>query len=247
MQDPMQQFEPMPPRVLPPLGCAAIALSLFLICLMPIFLVEVMTRALARLHLSPAGATLCVVGIFVGSLINIPVHRFTREEEQPEIVMGPFGLGMMRPRYQRLRRETIIAINVGGCVIPTLLVFWQLGYLMREGAPEVLTLLGVCLVNIGVCYRVARPVPGIGIMMPAFISPLVAVSVTWLACGFVPAVNPEDMAPIAFSAGVAGPLIGADLLHLRDLLRTPAAVMSIGGAGTFDGIVLSGVLAALFA
>ena len=51
----------------------------------------------------------------------------------------------------------------------------------------------------------------------------------------------------AFTAGVAGPLVGADLLHLRDLARTPVGIMSIGGAGTFDGIILSGVLAALLA
>jgi len=40
-------------------------------------------------------------------------------------------------------------------------------------------------------------------------------------------------------------LIGADLLHLRDIGRiAPAGVASIGGAGSFDGIVLSGILAA---
>ena len=57
----------------------------------------------------------------------------------------------------------------------------------------------------------------------------------------------REPVPIAFTAGVAGPIIGADLLHLKDLPDTPVGVMSIGGAGTFDGIVLSGVLAALLA
>ncbi len=36
-----------------------------------------------------------------------------------------------------------------------------------------------------------------------------------------------------------------DLLHLRDLGRRGAGLMSIGGAGTFDGIVISGFLAAM--
>jgi uncharacterized membrane protein len=53
--------------------------------------------------------------------------------------------------------------------------------------------------------------------------------------------------PIAFTAGVLGPLIGADLLHLRDLQSPGAGVSSIGGAGTFDGIVLSGMVATLLA
>jgi uncharacterized membrane protein len=50
--------------------------------------------------------------------------------------------------------------------------------------------------------------------------------------------------PIAFTAGVIGPLGGADLLHLRDIEAGESGIMSIGGAGTFDGIVLSGIIAA---
>jgi uncharacterized membrane protein len=52
---------------------------------------------------------------------------------------------------------------------------------------------------------------------------------------------------VAFVAGVLGPLIGADLFHLKDISRVSAGILSIGGAGTFDGIVLSGILAALLA
>lgn len=47
--------------------------------------------------------------------------------------------------------------------------------------------------------------------------------------------------------GVLGPLIGADLLHLRDIEAAESGVVSIGGAGTFDGIVLSGIIAAYLA
>ena len=57
----------------------------------------------------------------------------------------------------------------------------------------------------------------------------------------------DARAPVAFVAGVAGPLIGADLLNLRRISGLSIGVLSIGGAGTFDGIVLSGVLAALLA
>jgi uncharacterized membrane protein len=52
---------------------------------------------------------------------------------------------------------------------------------------------------------------------------------------------------IAYVAGNLGPLVGADLLHLKEILRVPAGMLSFGGAGTFDGIVLSGILAALLA
>jgi uncharacterized membrane protein len=53
--------------------------------------------------------------------------------------------------------------------------------------------------------------------------------------------------PVAFCAGVLGPLIGADLLHMRDVKRISTGLASIGGAGTFDGIVISGFVAALLA
>jgi uncharacterized membrane protein len=103
----------------------------------------------------------------------------------------------------------------------------------------------VVIVNIAVCYFVARPMPGIGIAMPAFTSPAVSVLATWLL--LMPAEYAMIRAPVAFVAGVLGPLVGADLLHLRDITKIAAPLVSIGGAGTFDGIVLSGLLAALLA
>jgi uncharacterized membrane protein len=80
---------------------------------------------------------------------------------------------------------------------------------------------------------------------PGLLAPLLSVGMTWLLLG-----NPaydSIRAPIDFVAGVLGPLIDADLLHLKDIMKASAGVLSIGGAGTFDGIVLSGLLAALFA
>jgi uncharacterized membrane protein len=48
---------------------------------------------------------------------------------------------------------------------------------------------------------------------------------------------PGEAAPVSYIAGVAGPLIGADLLHL-EVEQSAVGMASIGGAGTFDGIVL---------
>jgi len=241
------EFERRPPALLPPLGCLAIALSLLLFCLMPFLLIDLMQTALSRLHLPGPIAGIALVLIFVGSMINIPLYRIPRNELQPEIVMGPFGWRMISPQYRLVRRESIVAVNVGGCVVPTLLALWQIFHLTRLGTAPMVGLFVACMTNIMVCYLIARPVPGFGIIMPAFVSPLVAVGVTWIVCGLFAPVGVENLAPIAFTAGVAGPLIGADLLHLKDLLRTPVGVMSIGGAGTFDGIVFSAVLAALLA
>jgi uncharacterized membrane protein len=76
--------------------------------------------------------------------------------------------------------------------------------------------------------------------MPAFIPPVVAALSALLFA-------PEEAPAVAFVAGVMGPLCGADLLHLRDLSKVATGMASIGGAGTFDGIVLSGILAAYLA
>jgi len=91
-----------------------------------------------------------------------------------------------------------------------------------------------------VCYFIARPVPGVGILMPGLVPAAVAAILALLFA-------PGDAAPVAYVAGVAGPLIGADLLNLRRFERLHTGIISIGGAGTFDGIVISGLVAAFFA
>ena len=228
--------------MLPTIGCIGLFLALLLTCLMPFVLFDLMTGALQRLHLPPTAAVLLVLGMFLGSLVNLPVHRFTRDAPQPEVTLGPFGHVILGPQVRQLRHETVIAVNVGGCVIPVLIALRQVPYLVEQG-DALWRLAIVAAVNVFVCERMARPVKGVGIMMPGLISALVAVTLTWLIC---PPEMPERV-PIAYIAGILGPLVGANLLHLRDVTRIPVGTLSIGGAGTFDGIVLSGILAALLA
>jgi uncharacterized membrane protein len=52
---------------------------------------------------------------------------------------------------------------------------------------------------------------------------------------------------VAYISGTFGVLIGADLLNLKNLTALKAPVVSIGGAGTFDGIFLTGIIAVLLA
>jgi uncharacterized membrane protein len=54
-------------------------------------------------------------------------------------------------------------------------------------------------------------------------------------------------APLAYIGGSMGTLIGADLLNLGAIQGLGAPVASIGGAGTFDGIFLTAILAVLIA
>jgi uncharacterized membrane protein len=144
------------------------------------------------------------------------------------------------PQLGRRVRETVIAVNLGGCLIPTGLAVYEFLVLLRE-TPGLLPALGVAVaLNVFACYRLAQPIPGLGIAIPALAPALVAAMAALI---MVPGAAP----PVAFIAGVVGPLIGADLLHLRDVEKAAAGILSIGGAGTFDGIVLSGIVAAYLA
>ncbi|PSQ70076.1 MAG: hypothetical protein BRD31_04415 [Bacteroidetes bacterium QH_2_64_26] len=50
---------------------------------------------------------------------------------------------------------------------------------------------------------------------------------------------------MAFSAGILGPLIGADLLHLDDIAGMGTSMAGVGGVRTFDGVVVSGLMVML--
>jgi uncharacterized membrane protein len=222
-----------------PPGCLSL-LILALLLFIPFFLTDVTLTALVKLGLSPPTSFLAAFGIFFGGLVNVPVKRIPREETIEMTPLTLFGFGRVFPHWVRRRTYTIIAVNLGGCVVPTALAVYELVRLAGSGGGALLAALAAAAINIVVCYRLARPVPEVGIALPAFVPALVAA-----ACGllFLP-----DQAPlIAFTAGVLGPLIGADLLHLRDVQRIGAGVASIGGAGTFDGIVLSALIATLLA
>ena len=133
--------------------------------------------------------------------------------------------------------ETVaIHVNVGGCVVP---VAFSL-YLIDHHPLEPLSLLlSVSLVSL-LCYRISRQVPGVGIGMPVFVAPAAAAMIAYL-------LDAQNAAPLAYVSGTLGVLIGSDLLHLGDLKRMGAPFASIGGAGSFDGIFVTGIVAVLLA
>lgn len=223
---------------LPPL--LPLLLFLVLLVMLPFLFGQLFTAALIKLNLPPAAALLVVFGIFMGSPINIPVKRIPREEPMPADPLAVFGLAGWWPSTMRVRRETVIAVNVGGCLIPVALALYELLHLVSAGWQPLAGLLLAIVINTVMCYWMATPLEGIGIAMPGLLPPLIAAVSALLLV-------PDQAPPIAFVAGTFGPLIGADLLHLRDIPKLSTGMASIGGAGTFDGIVLSGIVAAYLA
>lgn len=230
-------------------GCLALLFFFGFLFLMPFLFAQVMATALARLGLPPEIALLALLGIFIGGTINIPVKRVEQRIALPYDPYIIYGLGSLLPRLPghwiapfrpQIRTYTIIAVNLGGCVIPVLIALYEIVRIVSQGPQMLLTLISITGLNVAVCYLIARPVPNLGIVMPSLVPPLVAAIPSFLLV-------PDFAPPVAFVAGVLGPLIGADLLHLKDIRHVPTGIVSIGGAGTFDGIVLSGMFAALLA
>ncbi len=222
----------------------AVFALLMLLCLMPVFFVAAMQQALERLHLAPPVALLAVLAIVVGGLINVPVYRIKRPHVVVE-VRPPFPIPPFLVPVIRSPDEVVVALNVGGAIVPGLLALWELLHLAVAG-PSYLAAAFLATVATGaICYLLAQPVPGVGIALPLIVPAGASLLATWALLGFgTPATY---RAPVAFVAGVVGTLVGADLLHLRDVVRLPVNLVVIGGAGTFDGIVLTGILAALLA
>lgn len=193
------------------------------------------------LGLDPVVTGVVFVAIVLGSLVNLPVM----EVESLRPVLPPFNLPFFEAAFPRVveRATTTIAVNVGGAVVPVLLSAYFLWRLPPRGA---LAALGAAVLVALVAHRFARPVPGLGIALPPLLPPLasvIATSVLFQLLGVPLAV----VAPAAFAAGVLGTISGADLLNLKRIPTLGAAIVSIGGAGTFDGIFLTGVFATLFA
>ncbi len=201
-----------------------------------VFLIEigVLSRVYSALGLNPRVATLVLFGSLLGSYINLPLVRLPEQRVVSRQVVEFFGVPFLAP-VEVDWPGTILAINVGGAVIPILLSF----YLLMRYDLWALAALATAIVAF-VVNRMATPVPGVGISVPTIAPPL-------LAAGVALVLSRRFAAPLAYIGGSLGVLIGADLLNLGRLRSLGASVASIGGAGTFDGIFLTGVIAVLLA
>lgn len=166
-----------------------------------------------------------------GSFINIPVKKIPQEIMTNETRTSFFGFKYVIPVWKR--KETVLAVNLGGAVIPIILS----SYLLFKTGLWGRAALATAFMTF-VTFRLARPIPGLGIALPPFLPPILA------AIGSV--IIAYSHAPeIAYISGTVGTLIGADILNLKKIGNLGAPVASIGGAGTFDGIFLNGIFAVL--
>jgi uncharacterized membrane protein len=218
-----------------PLMLVYFLLFLFLLFFLFILIqIGIISVAFQKLGIPPQHLFTLLFLSLMGSFINIPIARFKEGPMVEEWVsFSVWGLPY-RVRIPRTR-ESVLAVNVGGAVIPTLLSLYLWVGMHFAWQPVV----GVTLVSF-ITNRLARPVKGVGIVVPLFIPPLLAALVALI-------LSPHMSAPVAFISGTLGTLIGADIMNLGRIRELGAPVASIGGAGTFDGIFLTGIMAALLA
>src|SRR6266545_7113431 len=152
---------------------------------------------------------LVVLGLStVGSTVNLPVARL-----RSSVVLGPqvirvYGIRYLVPAV-RQRRVTVIAVNVGGALVPAGVAAFLIAH--EHLGTRALVAVGIVA---AVCLLLARPVKGVGIVLPGLVPPVVAITALAIS---------EPLAPaLAYVAGVLGTLVGADLLNLPRIRKLGA-------------------------
>jgi uncharacterized membrane protein len=179
-----------------------------------IFMLEirVLSYAYRTIGISPRYVGTVLLFTLLGSYLDVPVTR-----------MRAGG------------HTSIIAVNIGGALIPLLVSLYLFARSRGRGRMVIATAIVAAVV-----HQLAMIVPGVGIAVPMLLPPLAATGVA-LVVGFRAAPS------VAYVSGCLGALIGADLLNLPRVVEIGAPAVSIGGAGTFDGVFLTGLLAGVLA
>jgi len=198
------------------------------------FFVQIGALALAftKIGISPQYMLSLFFLTLVGSAINIPIKRIEEDQLCEEGVISFYGMRYRLPTPKQ-SCTTILAINVGGAVIPILISL----YILTKCQVPFRALLATAAMS-AVIYKLARPIRGVGIGVPVLIPPVLAALIALILA-------PANAPPVAYISGTLGTLIGADLLNLKRITGLGSPVASIGGAGTFDGIFLTGIIAVL--
>jgi len=218
----------------------------FFILLLSLFLIfftlfsSLVTAAFQRLGIPPAVAYLLFLSSILGSFINIPVAE--ERSYVPVLTVREvrfFGVSYPVPYVQLTEQKVVIAVNAGGALVPLSVVIYEFIHFL-----ELNTYLTVIKMTLGIVlsaiisHTFSRPVKGLGIAVPTLVPPVIAALSALLLGGPYKPV-------IAYASGTLGVLIGADLMNLQHMKELGAPMVSIGGAGTFDGVFLAGVIAVL--
>ena len=219
-----------------PVAVPLLALLLVVLLVILVVLVElkVLSYAYRKIGVRPRYVFLIMLLTLLGSGVNIPLYQIPAGRMVAPHTRWLHGIPYVVPDTVHAG-VTIVAINVGGALIPALLSI----YLFFRVPLRARMMIGTVVVA-AVVHQLAQVIPGVGIVVPALMPPLIAAGVALILAY-------HRAPPVAYVSGTMGTLIGADLLNLGKVAHMGAPMVSIGGAGTFDGVFLTGILAGLLA
>ncbi len=196
--------------------------------------IDLIGLAFRKLGFPPLYSVILLFLSLVGSVVNIPMKEIiSHEPVASSRIVEFYGFRYVIPPLE-VEHRTTLAINLGGCVIPVFVC----AFLIPLANP-IEILVGVFVMT-AIIHVMAVPVKGLGIAVPALIPPIAAAALALL-------ISSQNAPIVAYISGTLGSLIGADLLNLKKIPNLGTPVASIGGAGTFDGIFLTGIISVLLA
>jgi uncharacterized membrane protein len=222
----------MPP---PPSPLRLVLLVLSFALLLALVQFGMITIACDKLGLSSHSAFVLLFASLIGSGVNLPLFSL-RSNVPPSDIPPQFVPRIFGAAPRSFTGRTLIAVNVGGGLIPLTFSLYLFANTPIEWGT---TLLATALLS-ALSFFVSRPIRRIGIGMPILLAPVFAA-----LSGIT--LDPDNSAPLAYVCGTLGVLIGADILRLKDIRNMGVPVAAIGGAGTFDGVFITGLVAVLLA
>jgi len=192
-------------------------------------------RILAGESVVPA----CLLAIvLLTSGIEIPVARKRMRKpdytvESVNLLEEIYSVELERDFSDKLRFfNTAITLNLGGFLIPLATALY-----FGITHPN-LASVEICIITIAVIYIITTFREGIGLVLPGY-SGVVPFALSILLA-------PSDIAAATFTAGVCGILIGlCAALSSINTEQQGSPMISLGGAGSFQAIYMTMVLAAL--
>jgi uncharacterized membrane protein len=106
-------------------GFFSILIALFVGLLVIMVVLGAWRHAYLSLGVSPGTAMLLLLGSLIGSYLNIPIAVLPPEQVASDKVIEFFGMAYTVPMVENLA-GTVIALNVGGAVIPTIMSIYLL-------------------------------------------------------------------------------------------------------------------------
>jgi uncharacterized membrane protein len=138
----------------PPFFSLLVAIFIVVIVLVQL---GVLRYAFRRIGLGPGAAMLLLVGSLVGSYFNIPIYDLPAQQVVSGREVIYYGMRYVVPVVTQWP-STVIAVNVGGALIPTVMS----AYLLVKYRMLSQGVLATAVVTL-VCHLMANPVPGLGI------------------------------------------------------------------------------------